>query len=92
MARAAQKEQLPSLALKLPEPRLDSAVSIENVLYTRRSVREFTNQPLELLEIAQLAWATQGVTGAEGHRTAPSAGGLYGLDLYVIAARFIDGR
>jgi SagB-type dehydrogenase family enzyme len=49
-------------------------------------VREFSNEPLDLSQIAQLLWAAQGITGAEAHRTAPSAGGLYGLELYVIAA------
>jgi SagB-type dehydrogenase family enzyme len=86
MATVARKIELPSKDIKLPEPRLESAVAIEKVLCTRRSVREFSNQPLELSQIAQLAWAAQGVTGAEAHRTAPSAGGLYALELYVVAA------
>jgi SagB-type dehydrogenase family enzyme len=86
MATAAQKAQLPGKELKLPEPRVDGSVSIERVLCKRRSVREFTNEPLDLSQVAQLLWAAQGVTGAEAHRTAPSAGGLYGLELYVIAA------
>jgi SagB-type dehydrogenase family enzyme len=86
MATSAQKAAVPSKEIKLPEPRLDSAISIEKVLCTRRSVREFTDQSLQLSQIAQLLWAAQGVTGAEAHRTAPSAGGLYGLELYVIAA------
>ena len=86
MASVARKLELPSTEIKLPEPRLDGAVSIEKVLCTRRSVREFANKPLKLAEIAQLAWAAQGVTGAEANRTAPSAGGLYALELYVIAA------
>jgi SagB-type dehydrogenase family enzyme len=87
MVIAAQKTQLPSKEIKLPEPKLDSAVSMEKALRIRRSVREFSKDPLELAQIAQLAWAAQGVTGAEAHRTAPSAGGLYALELYLIAAR-----
>jgi SagB-type dehydrogenase family enzyme len=86
MAALTQTAQLPSKDIKLPEPRLDGAVSIEKVLYIRRSVREFTDDPLELSQIAQLLWAAQGITGAGTHRTAPSAGGLYGLELYLIAA------
>jgi SagB-type dehydrogenase family enzyme len=86
MVTLAQKPQLPSKEIKLPAARLDSAISIEKVLWTRRSVREFSKDPLELSQLAQLAWATQGVTGPEGHRTAPSAGGLYALEFYVIAA------
>jgi SagB-type dehydrogenase family enzyme len=86
MAIAARKAELPSKEIKLPEPRLDSAVSLETALRKRRSVREFTSAPLELSQLSQLAWAAQGVTGPEAHRTAPSAGGLYALELYVIAA------
>jgi SagB-type dehydrogenase family enzyme len=41
---------------------------------------------LELSQVSQLAWAAQGLTGPEAHRTAPSAGGLYALELYVVAA------
>lgn len=86
MAGVARKLELPSAEIRLPEARLDGAVSIEKALCARRSVREFANKPLKLAEIAQLAWAAQGVTGAEAHRTAPSAGGLYALELYVITA------
>ncbi len=87
MAIFALKAQLPSKEIRLPEPHLDGTVSIEKALRSRRSVREFSNAPLELSQIAQLAWAAQGITGVEGHRTSPSAGGLYALELYVVAAR-----
>jgi len=86
MAITARKAQVPSKEIKMPEPRFDSAISVEKVLRTRRSVREFSKDPLELSQIAQLAWATQGITGAEAHRTAPSAGALYALELYIVAA------
>jgi SagB-type dehydrogenase family enzyme len=84
MATSVQKPPLPG-KIKLPEPRLDSAISIEKVLRTRRSIREFSTQPLELSHISQLLWAAQGVTGPAAHRTAPSAGGLYALELYGIS-------
>ena len=86
MAITAPKAQVPSKEIKMPEPRFDSAISVEKVLRSRRSVREFSKDPLELSQIAQLAWATQGITGAEAHRTAPSAGALYALELYIVAA------
>jgi SagB-type dehydrogenase family enzyme len=78
--------ELPATSIKLPAARLDSTVSIEKALCARRSIREFTAQPLELSQVSQLAWAAQGLTGPEAHRTAPSAAGLYALELYVVAA------
>jgi SagB-type dehydrogenase family enzyme len=68
----------------LPAPRLDSEVSLESVLAQRRSVRDFTSKVLTLDEISQLLWAAQGVTNSRGFRTAPSAGGLYPLEVYVV--------
>ncbi len=50
----------------------------------RRSVREFRERELTLEEIGQLLWAAQGITHPrEGLRTAPSAGALYPLEVYV---------
>jgi len=71
--------------IKLPEPRHDSDVSIEQSLLERRSVRDYSGQPLTLQEISQLLWAAQGLTDPGGFRTAPSAGGLYPLELYIVA-------
>ena len=67
----------------LPAPRTDSDVSLEEALATRRSVREFTDEPLTTQQISQLLWAAQGITADWGGRTAPSAGALYPLEVYV---------
>jgi SagB-type dehydrogenase family enzyme len=74
----------PGSLVALPAPRKDSSVSLESVLARRRSVREFTKQALTLEEISQLLWAAQGVTSSWGGRTAPSAGALYPLEVYVV--------
>jgi len=71
--------------IKLPEPRYDSDVSVEEALLRRRSVREYTGEPLFLQEVSQLLWAAQGITDPRGFRTAPSAGGLYPLEVYLVA-------
>lgn len=71
--------------VSLPAPRLDSRVSVEQVLRSRRSVREFRKTPIALVELSQLLWAAQGVTHGDGFRTAPSAGAIYPLELYLIA-------
>ena len=69
---------------KLPAPRLDSEYSIEQALATRRSVREFSSQSIALSELSQLLWAAQGITNPRGLRTAPSAGALYPLEVYIV--------
>jgi len=75
---------LNGILITLPEPRNDSDVSIEEVLLERRSVREYTGEPLTIQEVSQLLWAAQGITDPRGYRTTPSAGGLYPLEVYVV--------
>jgi SagB-type dehydrogenase family enzyme len=72
--------------IKLPEPVYKSDVSIEEALVKRRSVRSYENEPLELKDISQLLWASQGITSEQtGGRTAPSAGAKYPLEVYVVS-------
>ena len=73
------------LSIELPEPRTDGGTSVEQALRQRRSVRTFAAKPLELAEVAQLLWSAQGITGRDGLRTAPSAGALYPLEIYLVA-------
>lgn len=75
-----------SEAHEMARPRTVGEHTLEQLLQRRRSVREFTDARLTDAEIAQLCWAAQGVTGDEGQRTAPSAGALYPLELYVLSA------
>lgn len=70
--------------IKLPEPRYDSEVSIEETLLKRRSVRSYTDEPLTLEEVSQLLWSAQGITADWGGRTAPSAGATYPLETYLV--------
>lgn len=70
--------------VKLPEPMYSSKTSVEKALLERRSVREYKDVPLTLHEVSQLLWAAQGITGFRGFRTAPSAGALYPLEVYVV--------
>jgi len=69
----------------LPPPRRSSAVSVEEALARRRSVRDFSAAHLSLDDAAQLLWAAQGITQSSGLRTAPSAGALYPLEVYLVA-------
>ncbi len=76
--------------INLPEPRYDSDVSLEQSLLNRRSIISYTGEPLTLKEVSQLLWAAQGITDPQGFRTAPSAGGLYPLELYLVASDVAD--
>lgn len=71
--------------IKLPEPRHDGKVSVEKAIYLRRSIRSYKAEPLTLNTISQLLWSAQGKTSPRGYRTAPSAGALYPLEVYLFA-------
>ncbi len=73
----------PRKVIQLAEPKLTGPLSFEEALAKRRSIRQFDSRPLSYAQIAQLAWAGQGITdAARGLRTAPSAGAIYPIDLY----------
>jgi SagB-type dehydrogenase family enzyme len=68
----------------LPEPARNSDTSLEEALLGRRSVRNFGSEAMTLKQVGQLLWAGQGITSSDGKRTAPSAGALYPLEVYVV--------
>ncbi len=70
----------------LPPALYSGELSIEEALSKRRSLRHYKPGSLQLKEISQLLWAAQGITGEENKKTAPSAGALYPLEIYVLAA------
>lgn len=90
LAMLASMAAQAGLGVRLPEPRRDSGYSLERALTDRRTVREFGAAALPLADLAQLAWAAQGVISASGRRTTPSAGALYPLEVYVVAANVQD--
>jgi SagB-type dehydrogenase family enzyme len=94
LLQAKQKDEpMPgnkSEIIKLPEPAYKSNISVEEALLKRRSVRDYKDKPLTLAEVSQLLWAAQGITGSFGFRTAPSAGALYPLEVYIFAGNVKD--
>ncbi|HSF82885.1 MAG TPA: SagB/ThcOx family dehydrogenase [Anaerolineales bacterium] len=74
----------------LPEPDRESKTSLEKALQDRRSIRSYSDQALALAEVGQLLWAAQGVNRPGGYRTAPSAGALYPLEIYLLAGQVED--
>ena len=71
---------------RLPAPDTRGRMSLDIALSRRRSARAFSSRPLPLALIGQLLWAGQGITSPDGKRTAPSAGGRYPIELYVVTA------
>ena len=73
------------IRIELPAPVRDGDTSLERALQQRRSVRAFADRPIGLARAGQLLWAAQGRTDPRGRRTAPSAGALYPLEIYLVA-------
>ncbi len=85
--------------IQLPAPSFDSNSSVENALLTRRSERVYLQDAIRLEDLSQILWAAQGVTWVidtvpkvfigekwfGGVRTAPSAGALFPIELYIAA-------
>jgi SagB-type dehydrogenase family enzyme len=74
----------------LPPPGPPGRITVEEALEKRRSVREYTDDPVSLGAASRLLWAAQGITGDDGERTAPSAGALYPIELYLAAGNVED--
>ena len=75
------------LPKEIPEELLWTALA------TRRSERDYSDEPMTKAELSQLLWAAQGVTAQSGGyllRTAPSAGALYPVETYVIVNNVAD--
>lgn len=77
----APKVELPSF-----EPL--QAMSLDQTLKQRKSIRDFQNRPISLRQLSYLLWASSGIQRLEDEyefRTAPSAGALYPIETYVVA-------
>ena len=73
-----------SLIIHLPPPPRRDASLLESLIFRRRSRRSFSSRPVSREALSLLLWAVQGVTSPEGFRTAPSAGALYPLEVFII--------
>jgi SagB-type dehydrogenase family enzyme len=78
----------PTQRIALPEPVIGKAANLWDILRKRRSVRDYAPDfVLPLGALSALLWATQGITAAAGDyhfRSAPSAGGLYPIETYLL--------
>ena len=74
--------------IELPVTAKEGKVSVEEAMSRRRSIRHYSPKPLPLGSLSQILWAAQGITEQDGgFRTAPSAGALYPLEVYVVVRK-----
>lgn len=90
LIREPRTNGAPALRVTLPPPSVEGGLSLEACLRQRRSVRDYSEAPLTLQQVSQLLWAAMGVTNPAGLRTAPSAGAVFPVRAYVMAAN-VDG-
>ena len=69
----------------------DGGARLRAVIEARRSLREYSEAPLSLVELSYLLWGTQGVSRAvpdrATFRTVPSAGARHALETVVVVNR-----
>jgi SagB-type dehydrogenase family enzyme len=79
--------------IRLPAPLRSGGGALWEVIFRRRSVRNFLSRSLEKGHLSQLLWAAQGITqNIVGYdlRAAPSAGALYPIETYLIVHNVQD--
>lgn len=91
-------QDINTIEIQLPGPRLESNFSIEEVMLKRRSHRNFVKSSISLHDLSQILWAAYGITKPDdsraifrgGFRTAPSAGATFPLDVYAVVGNVKD--
>ena len=81
---ASASAQTPTQLIKLPAPRTDGGLPLMQTLMKRRSIRAYSDRPLEQPVLSDLLWAAFGINRPEsGDRTAPSWRHSIETDIYV---------
>ncbi len=73
---------VPNETIQLVTPNKVGGATINEALWTRKSSREYANEPLSLEELSGVMWAAAGINRPDGHLTAPSALALYPIQTY----------
>jgi len=72
----------------LPSPSQKGGISLTEAIARRRSIRDFTPEPISQSQLSQILWAAQGKSNTWGrHRTVPSAGATYPLEIFVAGGK-----
>lgn len=78
--------------VKMPLPENIETLPFDEIIRSRRSVRQFSESPLALEQLGYLLWSTTGIQRVENgydFRTVPSAGALYPIETYLFA-RYVE--
>ncbi len=69
----------------LPAPAQKGGIPLAEAIARRRSIRDFTPEPISQSELSEILWAAQGITDKSWRcRTVPSAGATYPLEFFVV--------
>lgn len=74
--------------VQLPHPKKITTVSFFDTIKNRKSIRRFSDRPLNLKQLGYLLWCSTGIQRIEqgyAFRNAPSAGALYPVETYLFA-------
>lgn len=89
LVKAAMRGEEARIALPRAFAELPYRRDFLDILRDRHSARVYTQEPLTLLQLSFLLWATQGVKGIRGKsyatlRTVPSGGARHGFETYLL--------
>ena len=73
--------------IQLLKPEMGSSNPLMQLLWKRKSLRQFTSEPLSGEVLSNMLWAAFGINRPDGKRTAPSAKNQQEIDIYVARAK-----
>jgi len=71
-------------SISLPAPDKTGGTPVQKALAERKSIRAYSDKPVDLQTLSSLLWATAGINREDGKRTAPSAHNSQAISLYVM--------
>jgi len=79
------EDTVSGITVYLPLPRKLTNMSVEEAILSRRSIREYTGDPVKFEHLSMVLWAAYGITDPQrGFRASPSAGATYPLEVYIV--------